>query len=60
MKHLYNYIAVAFFAFLLEACDQNTPADETGENVICLNVVKFSAPEFSDYVVVEKDYRGGL
>lgn len=58
MKHLYNFIAVACFAFLLEACDHNTPADETGESVMCLNVVKFSAPEFSDYVVVEKDYRG--
>ena len=61
MKKFKRLWILPFFAFVLSACEHNIPG--TGDvfsvdPLLYLEIVKFSSPEYLNYVVAEKDYSG--
>lgn len=60
MKSIYYIVAIFCCALWLSACESNREAADPGPGTWgnCLRVVKFSSPEYPNYVVVEKDYDG--
>lgn len=56
----FGYILVALcFCYMLQSCESNSsiPSDHQPFSMY-MNVVKFTSPEYLNYVVVEKDYWG--
>ena len=60
MKRICYFIVSVCFIALLPSCESHNQPADTGETCAYFTIVKFIAPEYSDYVVAGREFEEGL